>query len=79
MSNTKLLIIDSIALIIRRSFSENDSKTLKGRSTFLALISSKLKDGRNLNPKSRLKRRQPKRPKRDLIPIKDDQIIPEIK
>ena len=45
----------------------------------LSDISSKLKDGRNLNPKSRLKRRQLKRPKRDLIPIKDDQIIPEIK
>ena len=45
----------------------------------LSDISSKLKDGRTLNPKSRLKRRQPKRPKRDLIPIKDDQIIPEIK
>ncbi len=44
MTGTKLIVIDSIALIVRRSFSGSDSKTIRDRDMFLANISSRLKE-----------------------------------
>jgi hypothetical protein len=44
LKNIQLIIIDSIAAIVRREFFDKDSKTTIERSRFLANISARLKE-----------------------------------
>ena len=44
LKNVKLIIIDSLAALTRREFSEQDSKTSIERARFLVNLSARLKD-----------------------------------
>ncbi len=44
LKNVRLIIIDSIAAIVRREFTDKDSKTSIERAKFLVNISARLKE-----------------------------------